>query len=93
MRADLADPDDGFVVIYDLADADTAMDRAQDLATYLGSGFGQTNYPADAQFSVGVVGSTVVFTWWARRRASDPEKGEAVFDAIGTVGDRVDVLK
>lgn len=93
MRADLADPEDGYVVIYETADASAAHERAQELADYLGSGFGQTNYAADTQFSVGVLGDTVLFTNWSRRRSADPERAEAVFDAIATVGESVEVLK
>lgn len=93
MRADLADPADGFVVIYDTADARTAQERAGDLADYLASGFGQSNFGADTQFSVAVVGDTVIFTSWSRSRSSDPERTEAVFDAVASVGQPVDVLK
>ena len=93
MRADLADPGDGFVVIYAAADEGTAQELGADLANYLGSGFGQTNYSADTQFSVSVVGDTVVFTNWSRRRSADGEAAEAVFDAVATVGERVEVLK
>ena len=93
MRAQLADPDDGYVLIYDFVDAATARLRGQELADYLGSGFGQTNYPVDAQFSVGTVNDTVVFTWWSRRRSAEPERAAAVFDAMAAVGERIDVLK
>lgn len=93
MRADLADPGDGFVVIYEAVDASAAEERATELARYLGSGFGQTNYAADTQFSVSVVDDTVIFTTWSRRTSGDSEAAEAVFDAIATVGDAVEVLK
>jgi len=93
MRADLADPDDGFVLVYPAADASEAQERAGDLADYLGSGFGQTNYPADTRFSVAVVGDTVVFSSLSRGRSSDPDRAEGVFDAIAAVGDRVEVRK
>ena len=70
------DPDAGFVVIYEFPDAATASARGQELAAFLGSGFGQTNYPFDAQFAVSQVGGTIIFTWWSadqvlgrRRRA------------------------
>ena len=93
MRADLADPDDGFMLIYDLDDVTDAQTRGQELADYLASGFGQTNFAVDAQFSVATVGDTVVFTLWSRRRSSDPERAEAVFDAVAAVGDAIEVLK
>jgi hypothetical protein len=93
MRADLADPEDGYVIIYEAADPGAARQRAQELADYLGSGFGQTNFSADTQFSVSVLSDTVVSTNWSRRRSSDPERAEAVFDAIATVGEAFEVRK
>ena len=93
LRADLADPDDGFVLVYALADATAADERADDLADYLGSGFGQTNYSADTRFSVAVVGDTVVFSSLSRGRSSDPDRAEGIFDAIAAVGERVEVRK
>jgi len=93
MRADLADTDDGYVVIYQAADRGAAGQRGQELAEYLGSGFGQTNYSADTQFSVGVLDDTVIFTTWSSRRSDDPARAEAVFDAIAGVGQPVEVSK
>jgi hypothetical protein len=93
LRASLADPDEGFVIIYDLADAAEARVRAGELADYLASGFGQSNFTADTRFSVAVVGETLVFTWWIPSRSSDRESAEAVLDAIGTVGETVEVSR
>ncbi len=93
LRADLADTDVGFVVVYQADSPGLALDRAHDLADYLGSGFGQTNYTADTQFSVGVLDDTVVFTTWASGRSDDPASAQAVFDAVGTVGEPVEVNK
>ncbi|MEA2026997.1 MAG: hypothetical protein U9O18_09940 [Chloroflexota bacterium] len=93
MRADLADTGDGYVVIYQTADRGAAEQRGQELAGYLGSGFGQTNFAADTQFSVGVLDDTVIFTSWSRRRSDDSERAEAVFDAIAGVGEPVKVNK
>ena len=64
-RESLAEPDLGYVVVYELPDQQTASARARELAAYLASGFGQTNYPIDAQFAISQVGDTVVFTWWS----------------------------
>ena len=89
----LADPEDGFVVVYQLPDEEAAGNAASELASYLGSGFGQTNYPLDAQFSVAQVGSTVVFTWLSRDRAGDPDAAQGAFDVIRTVGRQVPVQK
>ncbi len=92
-RAALADPDDAFVVVYQAEDTGAAIDRGQDLADYLSSGFGQTNYVADTQFSVSVLGDTVIFTNWSSRRSDDPARAEAVFDAMAAVGTPVEVQK
>jgi hypothetical protein len=93
LRAELADTDDGYVVIYDAGERGAAQDRAADLADYLGSGFGQTNFPADTQFSVSVLGDTVIFTSRSSRRSDDAQRAEEVFDAIAGVGDSVEVNK
>jgi hypothetical protein len=89
----LAEPDLGYVVIYDLPDQASAADRARELAAYLGSGFGQTNYPVDAQFAISQVGDTVIFTWWAPSRAGGDPVPEQAFDAVSGVGQPVPVLK
>jgi hypothetical protein len=93
LRASLADPDEGFVVIYDLADPAEAQARADDLAAYLESGFGQSNFTADTRFSVAVVDDTVVFAWWTPSHSSDREAGQAAFDAIRTIGVPVEVSR
>ena len=92
-RAELADLDDGYVVIYEADGSGEAMRLADDLAAYLGSGFGQTNFVADTQFAVSTLADTVVFTTWSRRRSDDPERAEAAFDAMAAVGTPVEVAK
>lgn len=92
-RADVADRDDGYVVIYEALDATQAAARARELADYLGSGFGQTNYAADTQFSVSVLGVSVIFTTWSSRRSDDPALAEAVFEAVAAVGEPVEIRK
>ena len=93
LRADLADPDDGFVVVYQFADASAAAIGGRALADHLGSGFGQTNYVVDTQFSVRQMDDTVVFTSWSRGRSADPTQAEAVFDAVAGVGQEIEVRK
>lgn len=92
-RVDLADLDDGYVTIYEAPSAGDAQRLAGELAGYLGSGFGQTNFVADTQFSVSTLGDTIVFTTWSRRRSDDPERAEAAFEALATVGSPVEVSK
>jgi hypothetical protein len=86
-------PDSGFVVIYQLAGSGEASTRAAELAGYLGSGFGQTNFPVDAQFSVAQVDSNVIMTWWSGERADDREVAQGAFDVVRTIGQPYPVLK
>ena len=92
-RVELADPDDGFVVIYEAPSYGAAIELADDLAEYLESGFGQTNYVADTQFALSTLEDTIVFTTWSQRRSDDPERAEAAFDAIASVGTPVEIEK
>ena len=92
-RAELADPDDGFVVVYEAPSSGAAIELADDLVEYVESGFGQTNFAADTQFAVSTLGDTIVFTTWSQRRSDDPERAEAAFDAISTVGTPVAIEK
>jgi hypothetical protein len=92
-RVDLADPDDGYVVIYQAAGQQDAERVAQDLADFLGSGVGQANFTPDTQFSVSVLDDTVVFTSWSAERSDDPARAQAAFDALATVGEAVAVHK
>jgi hypothetical protein len=89
LRADLADPDEGFVVVYRAVDQAGAMALAAELAAYLGSGLGLTNYPAGTRISVAVLGDTVLFTTWSPSRSADASRAEAVFDALASVGQPV----
>ncbi len=93
LRADLADPDDGYVVIYDASDAAEAGRWAQELAAYLGSGFGQANFTPDTQFSVAVRDDAVIFTSWSPGRSSDAAQAEAVFDTVASVGSPIGIVK
>jgi hypothetical protein len=87
------EPDLGYVVIYQLADSAEAGVRAGELASYLGSGFGQTNFPVDAQFSVAQADSTVIMTWWSRERADDDDAVQGAFDVVRAIGQPYPVVK
>lgn len=86
-------PDAGFVVVYQLPGSAEATTRAAELAGYLGSGFGQTNFPVDAQFSVSQLDSNVIMTWWSGARSDDPEAAQGAFDVVRTIGQPYPVLK
>jgi hypothetical protein len=88
-----ADADQGYVVIYSFPTDAAASAAGTELASYMASGFGQTNFPLDAQFSVSQVGSTIVFTWYSGARASDPAAARGAFDAVAAVGQPFRVVK
>jgi len=85
-QTSIPDANQGYVVIYELPDPGTATMRGQDFASYLGGGFGQTNFPTDAQFSLGQVGSTLILTWWSRSLAPDKVAAESAFNTVRALG-------
>lgn len=93
LQVDVADPDGGFVVIYEFADSAMARQQGETFARYLGSGFGQTNFPLDAQFAVQQVGPTIVFSWWSRELSAEPERAQGAFDLISAFGQPIEVRK
>lgn len=93
MQADVGESGAGYAVIYEFRDAPSAAAAGAEFATYLESGFGQTNYPLDAQFSLAQVGGTVVFTWWSAALAADRERARTAFDAIAAVGQSIPIVK
>jgi hypothetical protein len=92
-QTSIPDANQGYVVIFELPDPGTASTRGQEFASYLGGGFGQTNFPVDAQFSLAQVGSTLIFTWWSRALATDKVAAEAAFNAVHSVGQSITVTK
>lgn len=92
-RVELADPDQGFVLIYDFPAPSAAAAGAAALAGFVGSGFGETTYPGDAVFSVAWLGADVIFTWWSPSRASDPAVTQAAMGLVAVVGTAVPVTR
>lgn len=85
-RVRLADPESGWVVVYDAGSRDRATQLAGELVGYLQSGFGQTNFPMDAQFAVNQLDAMVTFSWFSRERSGDPEAAEQAFELLRRVG-------
>jgi hypothetical protein len=57
-------PDGGFIVVYEFADAAAAVDAGNEEAGYLGTGPARVNFPRDAQHVLRELGPTlIVFTW------------------------------
>ncbi len=92
-QVDVGDPNAGYATVYEFPDAASAATAGAALGRHLGSGFGQTNYALDAQFSVSQVGGTVFFTWWSRERSDDPERAERAFDLVSSVGQPIPVAR
>jgi hypothetical protein len=93
LQADVGDLDGGYVVVYEFADAAAAASRGQLFARYLASGFGQTNYPLDAQFALQQAGPTLVFTWWSRELAASPDRAQGAFDLISSFAVPIEIRK
>jgi hypothetical protein len=93
LQVDLGAPDQNYVVVYEFTDPQSAAARAQEMARYLAGGYGQTNYPPDAQFAVSQFGSTVVFAWWSPDRSSNAARARAAFALISGFGQPVPVPK
>ena len=88
-----ADPDAGYVVVYEFADAGTAQSMGQTLARYLASGFGQTGYPIDTRFAVSVAATTVVFSAWSPAASRDEASSGVAFDVVAGFGQPVPVTR
>lgn len=80
------DPDHGRIVIYEFLSTTDATSAAQEQATYLASGVGRVQFTPDTQFTLRVVGSTVVFYSWAVANSPDPTQATAVSTALETLG-------
>ena len=68
-----SDPQGGYIVIYEFATANDADAAGRDFKAYLGSGTGAIQYPADAQFILRRIGTTLVFFEWSPSVSPDPE--------------------
>jgi hypothetical protein len=92
-QVDLGTPGENYVVTYQLVDAAMAAARGRELAAYLASGFGQTNYPPDAQFVLSQFGDTLVFGWWSPERSTSQPDLRAAFELIRGFGQPIPVPK
>jgi hypothetical protein len=92
-QVDVGDPEAGWVVIYELPDPSTAGTVGREYARYIASGFGQTNFPLDALFSLAQLSNTLVFTWWSPERAADRERAGQAFELVSGVGQPIPVVR
>jgi hypothetical protein len=92
-QVDLGDPDAGYVVVYELSDTAAAAARGSELARYIGSGFGQTNYPPDAQFALSQYANALVLAWWSPQHSSNLQLERAAFERISDFGQPIPIVK
>jgi hypothetical protein len=85
-----ADPDRGYIVVYELPDTASAEAAAREQATYLATGPGRVQTPIGTVHVIRVVGPTVVLYSWLPEGASDPTAPE-IQAALETIGVGVDV--
>jgi hypothetical protein len=80
-----ADPNHGFIVIYEFTDANAADAAGREFSDWLHSGTGGIGYPQDARFVLRRMGSTLVFFTWSPAVSPDPEIGRlaSVLESLG----------
>lgn len=86
-----ADPDHGRILIYEFRDAGAATVAAREQASYVSSGVGRVQFPPQTQFTLRVVGSTVLFYAFSTEDVPDPERATAIATALAGLGFEVPV--
>jgi hypothetical protein len=79
-------PSEGFIVVYEFADAASASEAATAQAAYLASGPVKVQSPLGARHVLRLDGSTVVLYSWVPSGVSDPRQPdiEAALELLGT---------
>jgi hypothetical protein len=80
-----SDPTGGYVVIYEFAGANEADAAGRDFLAYLHGGVGAIQYPADEQYVLRRIGTTLVFFAWSPTVSPDPEVARmaATLETVG----------
>ena len=82
----LADqPDAGYVVVYEFADAAAAVDAGNEEAGYLGTGPAKVQFPRDAQHVLRQLGPTLILYTWSPADSTDLAAGQ-VAAALAKLG-------
>jgi hypothetical protein len=79
------DPDHGFLVLYDLADAQRAAGAAADQAAYLATGPGRVQTPIGTRHVIRQLGSVVILYSW-NPDASTDDRAAGIQTALETLG-------
>ena len=86
-----SDPDHGRILIYEFRDTGAATVAAQEQAGYVSSGVGRVQFPPQTQFTLRVVGSTVVFYAYSTEDVPDPDSASGIATALAGLGFEVPV--
>jgi hypothetical protein len=78
-------PDPGFILVYEFADAGAAVDAGNEEAGFLGTGPARVNFPRDEQHVLRQVGPTLILFSWSPSDADAAAEG-SVASALGTIG-------
>jgi hypothetical protein len=80
-----ADPQGGYVVVYELPSSVEADRVGRDFAAYLASGTGAIQYPRDTRFVIRRRGPTLVFFAWSPTADADPRVADlaATLETVG----------
>ena len=83
-------PTEGFIVVYEFADATTAAEAAADQAAYLATGPARVQSAFGSRHVMRLVGSTVVLYSWVPEGASDAQQPN-IQPALETLGTGVPI--
>jgi hypothetical protein len=84
------DPGEGFIVVYEFADAATAADAGAEEAAYLASGPGRIQSAEGTRHVLRQVGSTIVSYSWVPAAAQDPRAPD-IQAALGILGAPIEI--
>jgi len=79
------DPNHGYIVVYEFRDTATAALAGRALATFVGSGAGQVEFPPDTQHVIRQLGTTIIAYSWSPANSTDARAPEIITD-LSTVG-------
>lgn len=79
------EPDGGFLVVYQFADAAAAVDAGNEEAGYLGTGPARVQFPRDAQHVLRELGPTLIIFSWSPQDPAAGVEGQ-VAAALGSLG-------
>jgi hypothetical protein len=85
------DPNRLYVVFYAFPDPAAAREAGRRAAAFYASGPALVQFPADARFSLRMVGEVLIFTAWSPGSTADRPGAEAAFELILGFGEAIAV--